>query len=394
MEKNIARTTVTTVTVPAPGFDKITSFLSSDAPARIGEIIGYTFRNPHLLAQAFCHRSYTAGTGGKFDDNEVLEFIGDKVLDVVVLKTLVMRYGQTRSGELPPELTLDRLNKLLEEKGEGPMYDTFRSDKSEGDMTDLKIALVRGETLADEIDRMGLAGCLITGAQEGADDVSAQKSVRENLFEALLGAVALDCGWDFAVLTTVVERMLRLTEKLDNGFNRENYVGKLQEMVQALAVTVEPEYDYLQKNEQYVCTLTLKGMALFSQMRDSAEFIGVGHTKKEAASNAAEQACALLDNIISWSGRMGDVVGAPDPERAVNQLQELWQKGIIGQPVYNIEKDEINEQTGNAKWRCTCRITDPDITEIITADTKMTAKRYAALSVLFRIVEQPIENHE
>lgn len=387
--ERIEQTTKTVVTAPAPGSDRIAAFLSSDAPDAVAEKIGYTFRSPHLLAQAFTHSSYAAGTGGKFDDNEVLEFIGDKILDTVVLKTLVTRYGTRNSSRFAP-LTIDRLNAMLAEKGEGPVYDTFCSEKSEGDMTSLKIALVRGETLAGEIDRMELSRYLIAKSPEGTEDVAEQRSVRENLFEAILGAAALDCGWDLAVLEPIVERMLRLTEKLDSGFNRENFVGKLQETVRTLPDKVEPVYDYVQANGRYVCTLTMQGMPLFSQMKGSAEFTGTGHTKKEAASAAAEQACTLLENVTARSKQMGDVVGAPDVERAVNQLQELWQKKIIGQPVYTVEQSGINAETGNARWCCTCRITDPDVTEIITADTKMTAKRMAAMSVLLRIVEQPI----
>ena len=48
--------------------------------------IGYDFKNLDLLKQAFVRRSYTEENGG--EDNEVLEFIGDKVLDVIVVKLL------------------------------------------------------------------------------------------------------------------------------------------------------------------------------------------------------------------------------------------------------------------------------------------------------------------
>ena len=46
--------------------------------------IGYDFKNLDLLQQAFTRRSYTAENGG--ENNEVLEFIGDKALDFVVVK--------------------------------------------------------------------------------------------------------------------------------------------------------------------------------------------------------------------------------------------------------------------------------------------------------------------
>ena len=52
--------------------------------------IGHRFNNIFLLKQAFVRRSYTKENGGK--DNEVLEFIGDKVLDLAVVCLLVKRY--------------------------------------------------------------------------------------------------------------------------------------------------------------------------------------------------------------------------------------------------------------------------------------------------------------
>ena len=58
--------------------------------------IGYRFNNNFLLKQAFVRRSYTKENGGK--DNEVLEFIGDKVLDLAVVCLLVKRYGHLGSN--------------------------------------------------------------------------------------------------------------------------------------------------------------------------------------------------------------------------------------------------------------------------------------------------------
>ncbi len=53
----------------------------------VQEQIGYDFKNLGLLQQAFTRRSYTVENGG--DNNEVLEFIGDKALDFVIVKLLV-----------------------------------------------------------------------------------------------------------------------------------------------------------------------------------------------------------------------------------------------------------------------------------------------------------------
>lgn len=57
----------------------------------IQDQIGYTFKNQELLVQAFTRRSYSMEKGGQ--DNEVLEFIGDKALDFVVVKQLSEEFG-------------------------------------------------------------------------------------------------------------------------------------------------------------------------------------------------------------------------------------------------------------------------------------------------------------
>ena len=53
--------------------------------------IGYKFKNLDLLQQAFVRRSYSQENGG--ENNEVLEFIGDKVLDLFIVKFLIEKYG-------------------------------------------------------------------------------------------------------------------------------------------------------------------------------------------------------------------------------------------------------------------------------------------------------------
>ena len=63
----------------------------------IQDQIGYNFKNTDLLQQAFVRRSYSHENGG--ENNEVLEFIGDKVLDFIVVKLLSDKFGYTK-GEL------------------------------------------------------------------------------------------------------------------------------------------------------------------------------------------------------------------------------------------------------------------------------------------------------
>ena len=66
----------------------------------IQSIIGYRFRNPDLLEQAFIRRSYSEENGG--ENNEVLEFIGDKALDLAVIRVLTEIRRDCRGRLLQP----------------------------------------------------------------------------------------------------------------------------------------------------------------------------------------------------------------------------------------------------------------------------------------------------
>ncbi len=71
-----------------------------DALAFVQRQIGYEFKNIDLLEQAFTRRSYTEENGG--ENNEVLEFLGDKVLDFIVVKMLSERFGKFEKEEQDP----------------------------------------------------------------------------------------------------------------------------------------------------------------------------------------------------------------------------------------------------------------------------------------------------
>lgn len=151
--------------------------------------IGYNFRNAALLIQAFVRKSYTQEHGG--ENNEVLEQIGDRGLDMSVERALVCNYGSV-SGET----------------GE------FCCELSEGELTDLKALLVRRETLSARIDELDFARFLIMGHGDTLLDVQNAASVKEDLFEAIIGAVAIDSSWDWNAIDRCVKTMLVLPRTL------------------------------------------------------------------------------------------------------------------------------------------------------------------------------------
>ena len=97
--------------------------------------IGYEFNNRMLLQQAFTRKSYTNETHDG-DNNEVLEFIGDKVLDLVIVKALSEYYGDVNAR------------------------DEYECEYSEGKLTEIKKSLVGSKMLSARIDELGFTDFL------------------------------------------------------------------------------------------------------------------------------------------------------------------------------------------------------------------------------------------
>ena len=142
--------------------------------------IGYTFNNLDLLQQAFVRRSYSQENGG--ENNEVLEFVGDKVLDFFAVKFLTEKYGFFLSD--------------CDDYDAENEFDEFASEKTEAELTDAKKMLVQKNTLSSRIDILQLADYLIMGKGDRNNNAHKEASVKEDLFEAILGAVAIDSNWD------------------------------------------------------------------------------------------------------------------------------------------------------------------------------------------------------
>ena len=211
--------------------------------------IGYVFKNSDLLQQAFVRRSYSKENGG--EDNEVLEFIGDKALDLVIVKLLAEKYGSYAED-------YDDYN---------PHEDCneFVSNFREGKLTEIKKKLVCREMLSSRIRMYGFQYELIMGKSDIEQQISEQESVQEDLFEAIIGAVAVDSEWNLTALTNVVDLMLDPNFYLENGFDEQiNYVELLQQWYQKKHHNI-PVYcyrstggfHYAGKYGKYVCELGL-----------------------------------------------------------------------------------------------------------------------------------------
>ena len=200
--------------------------------------IGYWFDNEDLLLQAFTRSSYSSQHGG--EDNEVLEFLGDRVLDFYVVKVISDRFGFVKSQ-----------SDYYDEENDLDEY-CIVAHKNEADFTELKKQIVSNETLAKTIDKLGLFKYMYLGDTDIENPKFKDNliKVKADLFEAILGAVAIDSDWNQDELQNVVEFMLQIDDFLadvdteeprPSKFQLENAVTTLKELAEKGRCSI-PEY--------------------------------------------------------------------------------------------------------------------------------------------------------
>ena len=317
----------------------------------IQEQLEYDFTKRKLLRQAFTRKSYSEENGAHH--NEVLEFYGDKALEFIVMKKLSEYYGEeTQNGK-------------------------YASQKTEGQLTEVKKKLVCKKMLAHRIDQLGFAEYLLMGKGDIEQNAQNQEAVKEDLFEAIIGAVAIDSGWDAEKIENVVDIMIDVEHYLENGFqNDNNYVDLIQTWCQKKYNEL-PQYEFYETDEGYECSLSLSD--------EFGGFEGTGYSKREARMNAAQEAYEYLEEENELILPI-DEVGEPDFDRAINQLQELYQKGYIGEPRY--EFIETYDEDGNPVWRCECHVVDREYYLWRNSSSKKQGKKAVAYDMLCDILER------
>ncbi len=129
------------------------------------QTLGVTFLNKDTLRQALVHRSYlNEHPDFHLGHNERLEFLGDAVLELVVTEYLYQHY-----------------------------------ENPEGELTNWRAALVNADILAGICEKIGVEAYLYLSKGEAKDAKSkARRYILANAFEAVIGSIYLDLGWDGA----------------------------------------------------------------------------------------------------------------------------------------------------------------------------------------------------
>ncbi len=340
--------------------------------------IGYHFRNQDLLRQAFTRSSFSQENGG--ENNEVLEFIGDKALDLAVVRHLIQRFGKSKDN-------------------------SFECACNEGELTRVKSRIVGRHYLAQRIDELGFARYIIMGIGDQKNEVGNEASVKEDLFEAIIGAVTLDCNWDFSIIYTTVESMICFDDFFPDDTD-DNYVRLIQEWEERVnhtlplfwfrercgsdpimyKLTAAPTehgvvFQDIPLNDNlyvFICDLKLLDRLPF--------FRGWGVSKSEARMNVCKLAYNYLlreKEIVPQGIR--DEIDEPSKEFAINQLEILARRKYFPLPEYTFSLDY--DKDGNPVWQCLCGIQGFESQHSETNSSKKDAKKEAALKMLLYVLD-------
>jgi len=233
--------------------------MANSALEELQSILGVSFRYPDLLLEALTHRSYLNEHESSVRDNERLEFLGDSVMDFLVTNLLFIRYPES----------------------------------SEGQLTELRAALVRAESFFALARVWQLERFLRTGKNEIKSLTTEGKvavMLLSRAFEAVIGAIYLDQGW--SVVEDVVGPLIedRLVYVVERSLHEKDVRNLLQERIQAL-YHITPQYRTTPLGESELNRIYRVEVVV----NESVLGAGEAASKQDAAREAAQDALQRWD---------------------------------------------------------------------------------------------------
>jgi len=209
------------------------------------------FNNKDFLIQAFVHRSYlNENPGFHLSHNERLEFLGDAVLELVVTESLYREYP----------------------------------DKSEGELTNWRAALVNSKILSRIASELGFNDFLLLSKGESKETGKARRYILANTFEAVIGAIYLDKGYKVCQEFIKKHLLKELPLIIEKGLYKDAKSRFQEEAQERIGVT--PTYKVLKEwgpdHAKHFVIGAFLGNELIAE--------GEGSSKQEAEEQAAEKA--------------------------------------------------------------------------------------------------------
>lgn len=174
--------------------------------------LNLTVSDEHLIENAFVHRSYLNESREFASSNERLEYLGDAVLEMATSHFLYTAYP----------------------------------DFQEGMLTNMRAALVRTESLGDTATQLGFAKLLLMSKGEEATGGRSNRSILADTFEAFLGAVYLDQGYEVCVKILQENLFKKAAAVLESETYKDNK-SLLQEIAQS-RYKATPQYKLISES--------------------------------------------------------------------------------------------------------------------------------------------------
>jgi len=224
--------------------------------AELEATLGYVFDDKSLLQRALTHRSFlNENPDLPWLDNERLEFLGDAILGFVTAEHLYHRF---------PEM-------------------------KEGDLTSLRAALVRGQTLAEFSTQLNLGPFLLISRGEEAGRGRARPALLAATFEAILGALYFDQG-----LPAARDLIVRMIDDKTQNILRERLDRNAKSLLQELSqgrLKVTPVYRLVAtQGPDHAREFTIEAV-----LGEAVYGVGHGRNKQSAEQEAARDAISRLE---------------------------------------------------------------------------------------------------
>ena len=223
------------------------------------EKLGFEFNDISLLVTALTHRSYVNEHRASVKEhNERLEFLGDAVLELVSSDFLYRNY-----------------------------------DEPEGIMTALRAALVRTESIGDAGKELGYEPLVRLSHGEKNGSERAHDVILADCFEAVIGAIYLDQGYETARDFIAKHILVKIDAILEEGSWRDakSYVQELAQKIDGAT----PVYRTLSEEGPDHDKTFKVGLFVNNELKSTGE----GHSKQEAQTEAARVAVKIYKKSIA-----------------------------------------------------------------------------------------------
>ncbi len=214
---------------------------------KLEKILGVEFKNQDLFKTALTHRSYINENPTAGENNERMEFLGDAVLELVITEFIYHKF---------PE-------------------------KPEGELTNLRAALVNANILGSVTAELGVNEFLFLSRGESKDVGRARLIILANAFEAIVGAIYLDGGYQIAkdfILRILEPKIPEILEKKLYKDAKSLFQEEAQERV-----GITPSYEVIKEwgpdHDKHFIVGVYLGKELVAE--------GEGASKQEAQQQAA-----------------------------------------------------------------------------------------------------------